>query len=42
MSKQFSLFEYGMKPAVFSMVKFEKRQIGWVRDGAKITYKPSN
>ena len=41
MSKEFSLFEYGMKPAVFSMVRFEKRQVGWVREGAKVTYKQS-
>lgn len=38
LSKRFSLFEYGMKPAVFSMMKYEKRQIGWVRDGAKVNY----
>jgi hypothetical protein len=28
-----------MKPAIFSMMKYEKRQIGWVRDGAKIAYR---
>jgi hypothetical protein len=42
MSKRFSLFEYGMKPAIFSMMKYEKRQIGWVRDGSKIIYKESD
>lgn len=27
-----------MKPTVFSMVRFEKRKIGWVREGTKINY----
>lgn len=30
-----------MKPSVFSMVKYEKRNIGWVRDGTKVAYKES-
>lgn len=41
MSKKSSLFELGMKPAVFSLMKFEKRNVGWVRDGSKISYKQS-
>jgi hypothetical protein len=26
-----SLFNYGMKPTVFSKVRYEKKKIGWVR-----------
>ena len=42
MATKFSLFEFGMKPAVFSMARFERRQVGWVRDGTKVNYKESN
>lgn len=42
LSKKHSLFEYGMKPSVFSMVKYEKRNVGWVRDGTKVAYKESS
>lgn len=42
MAKRYSLFDYGMKPSVFSLMKFEKRKIAWVRDGAKVTYSESN
>lgn len=27
-----------MKPAVFSMMRQEKRQVGWVREGMKVNY----
>jgi cytosolic carboxypeptidase protein 2/3 len=39
MAKRFSLFDYGMKPSVFSMMRFERRQVGWVRDGSKLNYR---
>ena len=42
LNKKHSLFEYGMKPAVFSMMKFEKRKVGWVRDGTKVNYHENN
>jgi hypothetical protein len=31
MAKKHSLFQTGMRPSVFSMVRFEKRGVGWVR-----------
>ena len=42
MSKRFSLFDFGMKPAVFSMMRFERRKVGWVRDGSKINYRENS
>jgi hypothetical protein len=30
-----------MKPSVFSMLRFEKRGVGWVREGSKVHYKES-
>lgn len=42
LSKKHSLFEYGMKPSVFSVVKHEKRNVGWVRDGTKVAYRESS
>lgn len=42
MAKPYSLFELGMKPSVFSLMKFEKRNIGWVRDATKVHYRQSN
>lgn len=42
LSKRHSLFEYGMKPSVFSVIKHEKRGVGWVRDGSKVSYRESN
>lgn len=36
--KRDSLFNYGMKPAVFSRVRYEKRKIGWLREGQRISY----
>jgi len=41
MVKRFSLFDHGMKPSVFSMMRYEKRGVGWVRDGTKVIYHPS-
>ena len=38
LTKKHSLFDYGMKPYVFSMVRYEKRKVGWVREGMKIHY----
>ena len=31
MSKNESLFSDGMKPTVFSMMRYEKRKVGWLR-----------
>lgn len=31
-----------MRPSVFSLVRFEKRGVGWVREGAKVVYRPSS
>jgi hypothetical protein len=39
--KSDSLFNYGMKPTVFSKARYEKRKIGWVREGQKISYEPN-
>lgn len=41
MTKKSSLFDIGMKPSVFSMARYEKRNIGWVREGLKVSYKRS-
>ena len=41
MSKSYSLFESGMKPSVFSMMRWEKRKVGWSREGTKVEYKES-
>jgi hypothetical protein len=38
MIKNDSLFNYGMKPTVFSKQRFERRKIGWVREGQKVSY----
>jgi len=38
MSKNASLFNLGMKPMVFSMMRYEKRKVGWLREGVKIAY----
>lgn len=38
MSKSGSLFNIGMKPYAFSMMRYEKRNIGWIREGFKISY----
>jgi hypothetical protein len=38
LSKKYSLFDQGMKPYVFSMIRYEKRKVGWVREGMKVTY----
>lgn len=37
-----SLFNYGMKPTVFSKGRYERRKIGWVREGQKISYEPNS
>lgn len=39
--KSDSLFNYGMKPTVFSKVRYERRNIGWIREGQKISYEPN-
>lgn len=31
-----------MRPSVFSLVRFEKRGVGWVREGNKVAYRASN
>ena len=36
--KDRSLFENGMRPVVFSQRDFEKKNIGWHRDGINVTY----
>jgi len=41
MSKNASLFNLGMKPMVFSMMRHEKRKVGWLREGQKVTYEES-
>lgn len=41
MSKRDSLFADGMKPAVFSMGRYEKRKVGWAHEGNRITYMES-
>jgi hypothetical protein len=38
MSKNASLFNLGMKPMVFSMMRYEKRKVGWLREGVKVAY----
>ena len=38
LTKKHSLFNLGMKPFVFSMSRFEKRKVGWVREGMKVSY----
>lgn len=39
LSKKHSLFDSGMKPYIFSMTRYEKRKVGWTREGLKIQYK---
>lgn len=39
LTKKHSLFNEGMKPYTFSMARFEKRKVGWVREGMKVSYK---
>ena len=41
MSKSESLFNFGMKPTVFSMMRYEKRKVGWLREGQKVSYEES-
>ena len=36
--KKESLFNEGMKPAVFSKIRYEKKGIGWVREGQRVSY----
>ena len=38
LTKKHSLFDLGMKPYVFSMNRYEKRKVGWVREGMKVVY----
>ena len=38
MSKNDSLFNFGMKPMAFSMMRYEKRKVGWLREGQKVAY----
>lgn len=38
LTKKYSLFDSGMKPYIFSMMRFEKRKVGWVREGTKVLY----
>ena len=38
LTKKYSLFEDGMKPCIFSESRYEKRNIGWVREGMKVHY----
>jgi hypothetical protein len=37
-NKKYSLFDFGMKPYAFSMIRYEKRKVGWVREGSKVNY----
>lgn len=38
LTKKYSLFEDGMKPCIFSESRYEKRNVGWVREGMKVNY----
>lgn len=42
LTKKHSLFDYGMKPYVFSMIRYEKRKVGWVREGLKVLYEEND
>lgn len=42
LNKKHSLFDSGMKPYVFSMTRYEKRKVGWVREGSKVTYEEND
>lgn len=38
LSKKHSLFDLGMKPYAFSLCRYQKRKVGWVREGTRINY----
>lgn len=40
-TKKASLLSDGMKPAVFSLIRYERRKIGWVHEGTKVQYQQS-
>lgn len=42
LTKKYSLFDSGMKPYIFSMMRFEKRKVGWVREGTKVLYEQND
>lgn len=42
LTKKYSLFDQGMKPYVFSLIRFEKRKVGWVREGTKVGYEEND
>ena len=42
LGKKHSLFDQGMKPYTFSLGRFEKRKVGWVREGMKVNYEEND
>lgn len=39
--KKESLFSEGMKPTVFSKIRYETKGIGWIREGERVQYFPN-